>query len=77
MAVRRPLARRQRLAIVNGMLAFALMLVILQLWLLPATNANLGRDTTVVRPAAVAGVPCLLLNAGLLRNLYQLDRDHR
>ena len=75
MAVRRPFARQQRLTIVTGMLAFALMLVILQLWLLTATmNAYLGGDAAVAWPAAAASLLCLLLNAGLLRYLYRLDR---
>jgi hypothetical protein len=57
------------------MLAFVLMLVVLQLWLLTATmNAYLGGDESVIWPAAGASVSCLLLNAGLLRYLYQLDR---
>ena len=48
------------------MLAFILMLVVLQLWLLTATmNAYLGGDESVIWPAAGASVVCLLLNAGL------------
>ena len=75
MAVRRPFARQQRTTIINGMLAFVLMLVILQLWLLTATmNAFLGGDESVIWPAAGASVLCLLLNAGLLRYLYVIDR---
>jgi len=51
------------------------MLVTLQLWLLTATlNAYLGGDAGVVWPAAVASGACLLLNLGLLRYLYKLDR---
>lgn len=57
------------------MLAFVLMLVILQLWLLTATmNAYLGGDESVIWPAAGASVLCLALNAGLLRYLYRIDR---
>jgi hypothetical protein len=37
MTVRRPFTRQQRTTIVHGMLAFVVMLVILQLWLLTAT----------------------------------------
>ena len=60
------------------MLAFVLMLVLLQLWLLTATmNAVLGGDQSVIWPAAGASVLCLLLNAGLLRSLYHLDRARR
>jgi hypothetical protein len=74
-AVRRPFTRRQRTTIVNGMLAFVVMLVVLQLWLFTATmNAYLGGDESVVWPAALVSLACLLLNAGLLRYLDRLDR---
>ena len=75
MAVRRPFSREQRMTIVHGMLGFALMLLVLQLWLLTATmNAYLGGDDSVIWPAAAASLGCLLLNAGLLRYLYFIDR---
>lgn len=78
MAARRPFTRQQRTTIVNGMLAFVLMLVVLQLWLLTATmNAYLGGDESVIWPAAAASAACLLLNAGLLRYLYHIDRTRR
>lgn len=78
MPVRRPFTRQQRTTIVHGMLVFVLMLVVLQLWLLTATmNAYLGGDESVVWPAAGASAVCLLLNGGLLRYLYQLDRERR
>jgi uncharacterized protein DUF6755 len=55
-----------------------LMLVILQLWLLTATmNAYLGGDRSVIWPAAIASLVCLVLNVGLLRYLYQMDRMRR
>jgi uncharacterized protein DUF6755 len=76
--IHRPFTRAQRMAIVNGMLAFVLMLVVLQLWLLTATmNAYLGGDRSVIWPAAGVSLGCLLLNAGLLRYLYQLERTRR
>jgi hypothetical protein len=76
--LRRPFTREQRTTIINGMLAFVLMLVVLQLWLLTATmNAYLGGDESVIWPAAGASVSCLLLNAGLLHYLYQLDRGRQ
>ena len=76
--VNRPFSRAQRATIVNGMLAFVVMLVILQLWLLTATmNAYLGGDDSVIWPAAGASVVCLLLNAGLLRYLYHIERTRR
>jgi hypothetical protein len=75
---RRPFTRQQRTTVITGMLAFVLMLVVLQLWLLAATmNAYLGRDESIIWPAAGASLACLLLNAGLLRSLYQLDRFRR
>jgi hypothetical protein len=78
MSVRRPFTRDQRTTIVYGMLAFVVMLVILQLWLLTATmNAYLGGDTSVVWPAAAVSLVCLMLNAGLLRYLYVIDRLRR
>ena len=78
MSVKRPFTRAQRATIVNGMLAFVLMLVILQLWLLTATmNAYLGGDDSVIWPAAAASIVCLLLNAGLLRYLYHIERTRQ
>jgi hypothetical protein len=76
--VRRPFTRDQRTTVIYGMLAFALMLIVLQLWLLTATmNAYLARDESVIWPAAMASLACLLLNIGLLRYLYHLDRTRR
>lgn len=78
MPVRRPFTRQQRTTIVNGILAFVVMLVILQLWLLTATmNAFLGGDESVIWPAAAASLVCLLLNVGLLRYLFVIDRTRR
>jgi hypothetical protein len=75
---RRPFTRAQRATIVNGMLAFVVILVVLQLWLLTATmNAYLGGDHSVIVPAAMASVVCLLLNAGLLRYLYHIERTRQ
>ena len=75
MAVKRPFTRDQRATVVYGMLAFVLMLVVLQLWLLTATmNAYLGGDDSVVWPGAGASLMCLLLNAGLLRYLARMER---
>jgi hypothetical protein len=75
MAINRPFTREQRATIVYGMLAFVLMLVILQLWLLTATmNAYLGGDETVIWPAAAVSLVCLLLNVGLWRYLLRMER---
>jgi hypothetical protein len=74
-AVNRSFTRHQRTTIVYGMLAFASILVVLQLWLLSATmNAYLGGDEAVVWPAAGASLFCFLLNVGLLRYLYRMER---
>ena len=75
MSIKRPFTREQRTTIIYGMLAFILILVILQLWLFTATmNAYLGGDEAVIWPAAAASIFCLLLNAGLLRYLYYIER---
>lgn len=67
-------ARSQRMTIVNGTLVFAVILVMLQLWLLTATvNAFLGGDATTSVPAALASLLCLGANIWLLRYLYRLD----
>ena len=73
----RTFSRAQRTPIVQGMLAFVLILVILQLWLLTATmNAYLGGDDAVVAPAAAASAACFILNVGLLRYLRRLNQEH-
>ena len=75
MAAPRTFSRTQRTPIVQGMLAFVLMLVVLQLWLLTATmNAYLGGDDSIVWPAALASLACFALNAGLLRYLRRLEK---
>ncbi len=78
MARNRPFTREQRTTIVYGMLAFVLIIVILQLWLLTATmNAYLGGDQSVIWPAAIASFLCFLLNVGLLRYLTFVERVRR
>ena len=73
--MKRIFTRDQRMTIVYGILCIVLILVILQLWLLTATmNAFLGGDEGVIWPAAAASIVCLLLNLGLLRYLYQIER---
>ena len=68
-------ARHQKKTIVNGILSLVIILVILQLWLLTATmNAYLGGDHSILLPAALASVVCLLLNVGLLRYVYTLEK---
>jgi hypothetical protein len=78
MGINRPVSRQQRITVIHGMLAFVLMLVILQLWLLTATmNAYLGGDQSVIWPAAGASLICLFLNFGLLRYLLRIDRGRQ
>ncbi len=67
--------RRQRLAIVYGIMSIVLLLVVMQLWLLTATMSLwLGGNSQIVWPAALASLVCLGLNMGLLRYLIRLDR---
>lgn len=69
------LAEQNRTAIVTGILCIVLIIALMQLWLLTATmNAFLGGDHAVVWPALGASIVCLLLNLGLLRYLYLLER---
>jgi len=73
--MKKPFTREQKMTIVYGILCVTLALVIMQLWLLVATmNAYLGGDAAVVWPAAIASLVCFLLNLGLLRYLYAMDR---
>lgn len=68
-------SRNQRTTIVSGIAGIVMIVVVLQLWLFTATvNVYLGGDTTVLLPAALVSLACLLLNVGLLRYLYALDR---
>lgn len=67
--------REQKITIVYGILCIVIVLVVLQLWLLTATmNAYLGGDYGVVWPALTASLVCFLLNLGLLRYLYAMER---
>ena len=73
--MKRAFSRHQKLTILNGILAIVAMIVIVQLWLLSATmNAFLGGEESVITPAGIASLVCLLLNAGLLRYIYQMER---
>jgi hypothetical protein len=75
--MKRIFTREQRMTIVYGILCIVLILVVLQLWLLTATmNAFLGGDESVIWPATAASVICLLLNLGLLRYLYKIERPN-
>jgi hypothetical protein len=77
-SARRPFNRDQRLTIINGMLAFVLMVVILQLWLLTATmNAWLGGDGSIVWPGALVSAAGLGLNVGLLAYLRRMEHTRK
>lgn len=66
--------RDQRMTIVSGILAFVVLIVILQLWLFTATvNAVLGGDGSVTWPAMFVSLGCVALDLGLLRYLYKLE----
>ncbi len=70
-----PMTRSQKTTILQGIFSIVALLVVLQLWLLTATmNAWLGGDTSVVWPAAVSSLACLLINLWLLRRLYALEK---
>lgn len=65
----------QQIIVIDGMLAFASLLLILQLWLLSATmESYLGGDYSVILPAAIVSVLCLALNGGLLYYLKRMTR---
>lgn len=73
--MRKNFSRRQKLTIINGIVAIVAVITLLQLWLLSATmNAFLGGVGAVILPAAIASAACLGLNAGLLWYLYRLER---
>jgi hypothetical protein len=68
------LTREQQTTIFSAINLIVTLLVILQLWLLTATmNAWMGGDSSVVWPAALASLGCLLVNLWLLRRLIYLQ----
>lgn len=72
---RNPLTVETRTAVITGILCIVLIITLMQLWLLTATmNAFLGGDHAVAWPALGASIVCLLLNLGLLRYLYLLEK---
>ena len=75
MSIVRPFSRDQRTTIIYGMLAFVLVILVLQLWLLTATmNAYLGGDDAVILPAGLASLVGCALNVGLLRYVRRIER---
>ncbi|MFA6954912.1 MAG: DUF6755 family protein [Thermoanaerobaculia bacterium] len=76
--MRRPISRDQKTTIVYGILCFVVLVVVLQLWLLTATmNAWLGGDRTILVPGAVVSIVAFLMNCGLLRYVYVMERRER
>lgn len=74
--MRKTFTREQKTTIVYGILCIVVVLVVLQLWLLVATmNAYLGGDQSVIWPAALASLICFLLNLGLLKYLYAMEKS--
>jgi hypothetical protein len=72
--MRPPLTRPQKETILGGINLMVTLLVVLQLWLLTATmNAWLGGDASVVWPAALASLGCLMVNLWLLRRVFYLQ----
>jgi len=73
--MRRRFTREQKTTIIFGIMCIVLILVVLQLWLLSATmNAYLGGDESIIWPAALVSLVCFLLNGGLLRYLFAIER---
>ena len=68
--------RSQRTTIFTAILFLVATCVVLQLWLLTVSTAALlgGQMKTMVAAAAGSSV-LLLINAGLLRYVYRVDRD--
>lgn len=70
------LTRSQKTTIFGGINLIVTLLVVMQLWLLTATmNAWLGGDSSVVWPAAVASLGCLMVNLWLLRRVFSLQEE--
>jgi hypothetical protein len=73
--MKKSFSRQQRMTMVYGILCIEIIIVVLQLWLLTATmNAYLGRDESIIWPAALASLVCFGLNIGLIRYLYVMER---
>ena len=70
-----PLTPSQQVTIFNAINLIVTLLVVLQLWLLTATmNAWMGGDSTIIWPAALASLACLVLNLFLLRRVFYLQK---
>lgn len=74
--MKKPFTHEQKTTIIYGILCLVVILVMLQLWLLTATmNAYLGGDQSAIWPAALASLVCLMLNLGLLRYIYAMEKS--
>jgi hypothetical protein len=68
--------RTQGTTIFTAILFLVATCVVLQLWLLTvSTEAVLGGQTRIAVAAAAGSTLLLLINAGLLRYVYHVDRD--
>jgi hypothetical protein len=64
----------QKATIFSGINLIVMLLVVQQLWLLTATmSAWLGGDSSIVWPAALASLGCLVVNLWLLRRVFYLQ----
>lgn len=67
------LAHAKRMTIANAILAFVVLIIVLQIWLLTVSvNAFLGGDYAILWPAFFVSLICLALNGGLLIYLRRL-----
>jgi hypothetical protein len=72
---RRRFSRAQRMTVLAAIVAIAVLINVVQLWLLTATmNAHLGGDREVAAPAAALSAGAFLLVGGLLRYVYRMER---
>lgn len=69
--------RRQKSAVFVGLLLFALILFLIQLWLFVMVLENmLGGKTGMAVPAAIASVGLLIVNVWMLLGVSRLTRMH-
>jgi uncharacterized membrane-anchored protein len=73
--MKRAFSRKQKTTIVFGILSVAVMMVVLQLWLLTATmNAFLAGQERVILPAAAASIVCFAFNLAMLAYIHRMER---
>lgn len=72
----RDLRDRQKSIVIVAMILFAMVLLLLQLWLFVAVLENLlGGHTAMAIPAAAASVAILIVNIWMLRGIFRLDHS--